>query len=343
MIKNIKNYFIFCYVDKCIREHNYDLALEKLNYLINEGFMPNDTFLKRGKLCHKLLMLDDANADFTYIITNCSKKYEAYYERMKLSYEQGHYFETISDANKLLEQSPNCFEYKKYKFMAFICTGQIELAKEYIYHVFDFNKYQTIQFLFKETAYCVSADELAKGLKILDIVEMIDPDNPLKIFNEATIYQIANNPEKHNELMKRLASVFPKYFISHFRFTDMYTDRDMLETSFLLELKIFDTQNNFAYPMSILKGYKKYMEGHITESKEAFENAVKINPNKPEGYVLLAQTLQLMSGYDNPEYKKDAEINYRKAMEIYKMENLTDKSEDMKRQIKHLNSNLSFH
>jgi hypothetical protein len=58
--------------------------------------------------------------------------------------------------------------------------------------------------------------------------------------------------------------------------------------------------------------------------------------------VLLAQTLQLLSGYDNPAFKKDAEINYRKAMAIYQKENLTAKTEDMKRQIKHLNSTLSF-
>ena len=49
-----------------------------------------------------------------------------------------------------------------------------------------------------------------------------------------------------------------------------------------------------------------------------------------------------MSGYDNPEYKKEAELNYQKAMEIYQKENLSDKVEDMKRQLRHLNSNLSF-
>jgi uncharacterized FlaG/YvyC family protein len=49
-----------------------------------------------------------------------------------------------------------------------------------------------------------------------------------------------------------------------------------------------------------------------------------------------------MSGYDNPQYKLDAEENYKKAMEIYQQENLLDKVEEMKRQIKHLNSNLSF-
>jgi len=342
MLENIKNYFIFNYADKCIKDKKYDLAMEKLNFLVNQGYRPAETFLKRGRLCHKLLMLEEANSDFTYIITNCDQKLPAYYERMKLNYELGNYFETISDANKLLEEFPDVFEYKKYKFIAFICTGQPELAKEYIYNVFDFNKYQTLQFIFKETAQSVAADELAKGLKILEVAELIDPDNPLKIFNEANIYQIAGDIKKHDELMQKLNSVFPKYFISHFQFTDMYTDRDMLETAFLLELKIFDSQNSFAYPLCILDGYKKHMEGHITESKEAFENAVKINPNKPEAYVLLAQTLQLMSGYDNPAYKKDAELNYRKAMEIYKSQNLTEKTEDMKRQIKHLNSTLSF-
>ena len=56
--------------------------------------------------------------------------------------------------------------------------------------------------------------------------------------------------------------------------------------------------------MKILEGYKNYIEGHIIDSKECFESAVNINPNKPEAYVLLAQTLQLMSGYDNPDYLK---------------------------------------
>ena len=80
----------------------------------------------------------------------------------------------------------------------------------------------------------------------------------------------------------------------------------------------------------------------VKSIKECFEKAIEINPIKPEGYVLLAQTLQLMSGYDNTEYRRDAEENYRKAMEIYQQENLLDKVEDMKRQLKHLNSSLSF-
>ena len=122
----------------------------------------------------------------------------------------------------------------------------------------------------------------------------------------------------------------------------MYEDRDILETCFLLELRIFDKQSCFDYPMCILEGYKAHSEGRIIDSKEAFERAIKINPDKAEGYVLLAQTLQLMSGYDNPAYKQDAEYNYKKALNIYQRENLTAKTEDMKRQIKHLNSNLSF-
>ena len=91
-----------------------------------------------------------------------------------------------------------------------------------------------------------------------------------------------------------------------------------------------------------MEGYKNYLEGHIIDAKECFEKAIKYNPQKPEGYVLLAQTLQLMSGYDNPEYKYDAEVNYKKALAIYESENLLDRVDDMKRQIKHLNSSLSF-
>ena len=120
----------------------------------------------------------------------------------------------------------------------------------------------------------------------------------------------------------------------------MYQDKDLLEICFLLELEIFDKQGLFLYPFRILEGYKNHLEGHITDSKECFEKAIRINPNKPEGYVLLAQTLQLMSGYDNPEYKRDAEINYKKAMKIFENENLPQKVEDMRRQIQHLNSNL---
>ena len=47
-----------------------------------------------------------------------------------------------------------------------------------------------------------------------------------------------------------------------------------------------------------------------------------------------------MSGYDNPEYRTDAEENYKIAMAIYQKESLGDKAEEMKRQLKHLNSNL---
>ena len=122
----------------------------------------------------------------------------------------------------------------------------------------------------------------------------------------------------------------------------MYQDKDLLEISFLLELEIFDKQGLFLYPFRVLEGYKNHLEGHIIDSKECFEKAIEINPKKPEAYVLLAQTLQLMSGYDNPEYRNDAEENYKKAMEIFQQENLPEKVEDMKRQLKHLNSNLSF-
>ena len=47
-----------------------------------------------------------------------------------------------------------------------------------------------------------------------------------------------------------------------------------------------------------------------------------------------------MSGYDNPEYKNDAEENYKKAMEIYRREKLNDKAEEMRIQLKHLSSSI---
>lgn len=342
MLENIKNIFIFYYAQKCIDDKNYELALEKLNFLAEQEFRPADTFLKRGILCHKLLMLEDAYSDFSYIITHCVNKQRAYYERMKLNFELSNYIETISDANKILENIPDNFECKIYKFKSYLFLGQSDLAKSFILDIFN-NKYRAIQFLFNETAKNIALDELAKALKLLEVIELIDPDNPMKIFKEASIYSLAGQEDKKEELLTRLESVFPKYFISHFRYSDMYEDRDLLETSFLLELKIFDTKNCFDYPMSILSGYKNSMEGHILDSKDDFEKAININPDKPEAYVLLAQTLQLLSGYDNPAYKLEAEINYRKAMAIYQKENLTAKTEDMKRQIRHLNSTLSFH
>ena len=153
---------------------------------------------------------------------------------------------------------------------------------------------------------------------------------------------MAGDTSKQEELLKQIDSVFPKYFVSHFRFTDMYEEKDLLEICFLLELSIFDKQGVFAYPMKILEGYRNHLEGHITDSKICFEQAIEINNTKPEAYVLLAQTLQLMSGYDNPSYKIDAEENYKMAESIYLRENLPQKAEDMRRQIQHLNSRLSL-
>jgi hypothetical protein len=65
----------------------------------------------------------------------------------------------------------------------------------------------------------------------------------------------------------------------------MYQDKDLLEISFLLELEIFDKQGLFLYPFRVLEGYKNHLEGHIIDSKECFEKAIRINPEKPEGYV----------------------------------------------------------
>ena len=342
MLDNIKYLMCLKSVDKCISENQFDLALEKLNFLIKEEYKPSETFLKRGKLCHKLLMLDDAYSDFTYIITHCVKKEEAYYERLYLNFEIANYYEAILDANKILVWDKNNFDVKRIKFLSLVYSSQENIAKDYILNIFEFNKYRTIQFLFQEVALALASDELAKGLKLLSVIDMLDPDNPIKLLKESNIYGMANLKNKEEEILRKIDSVFPKYFISHFRFTDMYQDKDLMEICFLLELKIFDKQNLFAYPMSILEGYKNHIEGHIIDSKECFEHAIEINPNKPEAYVLLAQTLQLMSGYDNPEYKTDAEENYKTALEIYRRENLNDKAEEMKRQLKHLNSNLLF-
>ena len=219
---------------------------------------------------------------------------------------------------------------------------QDELAKEYILQNFKYHKYKTIQYLFNEVALTLAKDEYSKAIRLLELIDKIDKDNPIKLLKEANIYGLVGNKEKQKEITLRIDSIFPKYFVSHFRFSDMYQDKDLLEICFLLELEIFDKQGLFLYPFRVLEGYKNHLEGHIIDSKECFEKAIEINPTKPEAYVLLAQTLQLMSGYDNPEYKKEAEDNYKKALEIYQQENLLDKVEDMKRQLRHLNSNLSL-
>ena len=340
MLDNIKYLMCLKSVDKCISENQFDLALEKLNFLVKEEYKPSETFLKRGKLCHKLLMLEDAYSDFTYIITHCVKKEEAYYERLFLNFEISNYYEAILDANKILRWDKDNFDVKRIKFLSLVYSSQEGIAKDYILNIFEFNKYRTIKFLFEEAAKTIAGDELAKALKLLSLVDMIDMDNPIKLLEESNIYGLANMKDRQQEILKKINSVFPKYFVSHFRFTDMYQDKDLMEICFLLELKIFDKQNLFAYPMHILEGYKNHIEGHIIDSKECFERAIELNPNKPEAYVLLAQTLQLMSGYDNPEYKKDAAENYKRAMEIYRRENLSDKVDEMRRQLKHLNSNL---
>ncbi len=342
MLDNIKYLMCLKTIDKNILESNFELALEKLNFLIREEYKPSTTYLKRGKLCKKILMYEDAYSDFTYIIGHCAQKKEAFFERLFLNYEINNYYEAITDANVVLTWDEDNFEVKRIKLLSLVFSLQEDLAKGYVLELFDFHKYKAIQFLFKEVAIVLAKDEFSKGLKLLELIDLIDKDNPIKLLKEANIFGLAGDKEKQSEILTRIDSIFPKYFVSHFRFYDMYQDKDLLEISFLLELEIFDKQGLFLYPFRVLEGYKNHLEGHIIDAKESFEKAIRINPQKPEGYVLLAQTLQLMSGYDNPEHKLDAEENYKKAMEIYQNENLLDKVEDMKRQIKHLNSSISF-
>lgn len=342
MLDNIKYLMCSKTVDKNILENNFEMALSKLNFLIREEYKPSETYLKRGKLCKKLLMLDDAYSDFTYVIGHCANKKEAYYERLFLNFEISNFFEAIIDANMILTWDENNFDVKRIKFLSLVFSLQEDLAKDYLMELFDYHKYQALQFLFKEVAIVLAKDEYSKGLRLLELIDLIDKDNPIKILKEANIFGLAGDKEKQQELLNRIDSIFPKYFVTHFRFSDMYQDKDLLEISFLLELEIFDKQGLFLYPFKILEGYKNHIEGHIIDSKECFEKAIEINPTKPEAFVLLAQTLQLMSGYDNPEYKYEAESNYKKAMEIYQKENLLDKVEDMKRQLKHLNSTLNI-
>jgi tetratricopeptide (TPR) repeat protein len=341
MLDNVKYLICLKSIDKNIAENNFELALEKLNYLIKEEYQPSLTYLKRGQLCKKLLMFDDAYSDFTYIITHCANKQKAYYERLMLNFEIANYYEAILDSNTILDWDSKNEDVKRIKFLSLAYSMQGNFAKEYVLSNFNHNKYQVLQFLFKEVALLIAQDEFSKAIKILDIIDSIDKDNPVKLLKEANIYSLAGDKQKSEELLNEIEDIFPKYFVSHFRFSDMYTEKDLLEINFLLELEIFDRQGLFAYPMRILEGYKNHLEGHIINSKENFENAIQINPLKPEGYVLLAQTLQLMSGYDNPEYRQEAETNYRQAMEIYAKENLPDKVEEMRRQLQHLTSSVN--
>ncbi len=340
MLENVRHFITLKSVDKLIKDKNYEQALEKLNFLASECFRPEETFLKRGKLCQKLLMTEEAYNDFTYIINGCANKIDAYYARMLLNFEISNYYEAVIDASKLEESNISSLEITEIKFLSMVYSEQTESAEQYIYEYFGENKYKTIQFILNETAKNIANDELAKGLKLLEIIDLIDKDNPIKLLKEANIYSIAGEIEKEQQIMQYLTSVFPKYFVSHFRFSDIYEDKDLLEICFLLELKIFDKQNTFAYPMSILEGYRYNLEGRIIDSKEAFERAININPNKPEAYVLLAETLQLMSGYDKPEYKEEARKNYEIAMKLYERDNLIQKAENMRKQIKHLNSGI---
>ena len=112
MLDNIKYLIALKSVDKLIADNRFDSALEKLNMLIQQDFNPSVTYLKRGKLCKKLLMLDDAYSDFTYIIGHCADKKEAYYERLVLNFEIANYFEAILDANMILTWDETNFEVK---------------------------------------------------------------------------------------------------------------------------------------------------------------------------------------------------------------------------------------
>ena len=95
MLDNIKYLMCLKTIDKNILEGNFELALEKLNFLIREEYKPSTTYLKRGKLCKKLLMYEDAYSDFTYVIGHCAQKKEAFFERLFLNYEINNYYEAI--------------------------------------------------------------------------------------------------------------------------------------------------------------------------------------------------------------------------------------------------------
>jgi tetratricopeptide (TPR) repeat protein len=227
MLDNIKYFISLKTVDKCIKDANYDLALEKLNALVKEEFMPAETFLKRGRLCRKLLMYEEAYSDFTYIITHCAKKQDAYQERMLLNFEMSNFEQSISDANKILDSLDDKTEVQRIIFLSLVYLSKNTLATEYILNIFESNKYKAIHYILTEVAKNITEDNLSKALKLLAIIDIMDSDNPIKLFNEASIYGIAGDKEKEASLLKKLEFIFPKYFVSHFKFTDIYEDRDL--------------------------------------------------------------------------------------------------------------------
>ena len=139
MLDNIKYLMSLKTVDKNILEGNFELALDKLNFLIREEYKPSVTYLKRGKLCKKLLMYDDAYSDFTYVIGHCAQKKEAFYERLFLNYEISNFYEAITDANMVLSWDEDNFEIKRIKLLSFIFSMQDDLAMESIMEIFDFH------------------------------------------------------------------------------------------------------------------------------------------------------------------------------------------------------------
>lgn len=340
MLDNLKSAINFRYADKLISKGEYEKALDKLNYLVNEGYNLKETLMKRGRLCKKLLMTKSALSDFNYIINHYPFPEEAYFERMSLNYESADYVSAIADANYLIPRYEDKFEIKKIKFMSLLLSGMENEAKDFIYSVFFYDKYKTLQFLFNESSEALASDNYSSALKILDAVELLDGDNPIKLLKEANIYKLAGFPEKEAEISKKLENVFPRYFISHFKFKNIYEPYDLLEISFLQELSVFDRRNLFTYPLKLLEGYKEYALGHITDSKACFEKAVEIEPERPDAYVLLAQILQIMSGYDNGDFTVKAQYNYKKAMEIYHRAGASNRENEMKLQLRHLNSNL---
>ena len=239
MLENIRYLVALKSVDKNISDGNFELALDKLNFLIKEEFKPSQTYLKRGRLCKKLMMYDDAYSDFTYIIAHCVHKQDAYYERLFLNFEISNYYEAIIDANMILSWDEDNFEVKRIKLLSLVFSLQTDLAREFIMNLFDFHKYKAIQFLFTEVAVVLAKDEYSKGLKLLELIDEIDKDNPIKLLKEANIFVLAGDKVKQDEIIKRIETIFPKYFVSHFRFSDMYQEKDLLEICFLLLIIVF--------------------------------------------------------------------------------------------------------
>ena len=90
--------------------------------------------------------------------------------------------------NNKISKNAKWFEIKRIKFLALVFSLQNNKAKDFIMEIFEFHKYKSIQFIFKEVALALAKDEFTKALRLLELIDSIDKDNPIKMLKESNIY-----------------------------------------------------------------------------------------------------------------------------------------------------------